>query len=57
MSWQEKSLVVVSGVIINPPYGPENVARLSTKASAKGNDHALSHVRKIVEKFHSEKTC
>ncbi|CAD5118001.1 DgyrCDS6742 [Dimorphilus gyrociliatus] len=59
VSWQEKSLLVFNGVKISPPYGPENVGIIPTKAAAtsKGNDHALSHVRKIVEKFHKEKIC
>ncbi|CAD5118003.1 DgyrCDS6744 [Dimorphilus gyrociliatus] len=57
VSWQEKSLVVFDEIVISPPYGTENVDKLAKLTSSKPNDHhALSHVRKIVEKFHRTRT-
>ncbi|GAB6020194.1 hypothetical protein CHUAL_002916 [Chamberlinius hualienensis] len=46
--WQGDSIVVLNQVTISPPYRPENCR------SSKGEDQAVTHIRKIVEKHLKE---
>lgn len=43
VSWNGPNIVVMNQVTISPPYRPEN-------CKGKNDSHALTHVRKIVEK-------
>ncbi|XP_013773001.1 protein LSM12 homolog [Limulus polyphemus] len=43
VTWQGKNIVVMNQVTISPPYRPED-------CKGKGDNNALTHVKKIVEK-------
>lgn len=50
VTWDEKNIVVMNSVVINPPY---NVSSCHGR-SDKENQHTIEHVKKIVKKFNEE---
>ena len=47
VTWDEKNIVVMNSVVINPPY---NVSSCHGR-SDKENQHTIEHVKKIVTKI------
>ncbi|KAF2001447.1 hypothetical protein P154DRAFT_521827 [Amniculicola lignicola CBS 123094] len=45
--WNDAQIIAADAVIINPPYTVDSLQ------APKGKDHALNHVRKVLEKFYS----
>lgn len=52
VAWDEKNIVVMNSVVINPPYTDTSCRGLNEKT----NNTAVEHVRKIVKKFNEEYT-
>ncbi|XP_014663686.1 PREDICTED: protein LSM12 homolog [Priapulus caudatus] len=50
IAWRGQNITVMGEVRISAPYTPDSCRSLSNVS-----DHALQHVRKLVEKFHTDK--
>lgn len=50
VAWDDKNIVVMNSVVINPPYTEASCSRRSEKT----NNQAIEHVKKIVKKFNEE---